>query len=150
MTNGGRPRTASDCFHRDLSAASAPQKRRSLLSQPNHGNDDHKTFVRRTISKARFAPKTLQFSPWKPWPAERSIPGQQAPPPPETSLTLDRTLSEMTYSWGITSTATSYDWLGTGGSGEGVSTFYHLLSTLSPPDWLSAKAASCVRHLTFH
>ena len=46
---------------------------------------------------------------------------------------------------GLTSTATSYGWLGTGGSG-GMGTYVHLLATLLPPDWLCIKAGSCVRH----
>ena len=37
---------------------------------------------------------------------------------------------------GLTSIATSYGWLGTGGSGIGVPMSYRLLSTLSPPEWL--------------
>ena len=38
----------------------------------------------------------------------------------------------------LTSTATSYGWLGTG-----VEVSYHLLATLSPPEWLCIKADSC-------
>ena len=58
-----------------------------------------------------------------------------------------RTQNLLTYSWGLTSTETSYGWLGMGGSEGWVPMSYHLLATLSPPEWLSIKAGSCVRHL---
>ena len=46
--------------------------------------------------------------------------------------------------WSLTVTATSDGWLG--GRGVRVLTFYHLLGTPSPPEWLCIKAGSCVSH----
>ena len=75
MANDSRSRTTCDRFHRELSVAST-LKRGLLLSQPNLGNDDHKSFVRSrpTISKARLTPKRLKFPLRKPRPAKRSLP----------------------------------------------------------------------------
>ena len=80
---------------------------------------------------------------------------------------------DVTSSWGLTSTATSYGCLGTGGSGGGdgggwvpgwgwvgpwvgpyvlpptrywVPMSYHLLAILSPPEWLCIQVGSCVSH----
>ena len=92
MVNGGRSRTTCDRFYRELTAASAP-KVLSLLSQPNLGNDDLESFLRRAISKTRLNLQRTHIRIMKIL-TRQKVPTSDSSPPPKPSLALSSTLSE--------------------------------------------------------